>query len=359
MKNFYYFDWATYPLYPKELVDDFTNLIKIPNFIPKKNIYPQNKKIHKKIIELRRNLAKFLDVDSDEIFFVKNATEAFNLSVDILNSYSSKNDIFLYNFDNHKKINQIVKEKLKLKIIEYKLFNHSGDADYNNINHLNGKNIKGIYINHLHGIYGLLSEVEKINKRADQLLIIDLSHSISRVKISLKKLNADIAFFSGYKLFGLEGAGVIFISKKTQKNVDQKILEKIKSEDDIFIKPVLSMLYSLNFLNQIGIDNINQKLIQKTQRFINPFRLSNKIEFLPGVFYAKCATGYGIISLRFKNIPISELVDFFISKGIYLRLENHCYQNKKNFIRISFHFLTSDQEIDYLIKNIQEIEKNI
>ena len=359
MRNLYYFDWATFPIYPKELTDNYKILLKLPNFIPKKNIFPQNKEVEKKIDQLRINIAKFLEVSADEIFFVKSASEAFNLTIEILNKKFYSKEIFLYNFDNHKKINQLVKERLRLKVIEYKLFSHSGDADYNHINQLNNKNVKGIYINHLHGVYGLLSEIEKIKKRCDQILIVDLSHSVSRVKINLRKLNVDIAFFSGYKLFGLEGAGVIFISKKTQKNVDQKILEKIKSEDDIFIKPVLSMFYSLNFLSQFGIDNIHQKLIQKTQRFINPFRLSSKIEFLPGVFYAKCATGYGVISLRFKNIPASELIDFFISKGIYLRLENHCYQNEKNFIRISFHFLTGDQEIDYLIKNIQEIEKNI
>ncbi|MFN4212692.1 MAG: aminotransferase class V-fold PLP-dependent enzyme [Microgenomates group bacterium] len=359
MNKFYYFDWATYPLYPKELTNDFFKLLKIPNFIPRKNIFPQNRKIEKKIDDLREKIAKFLDVAPEEIFFVKNATEAFSLTVDILNKELKSSDIFLYNFDNHKKINQLVKEKLRLKIIEYKLFSHSGDADYNHINKINNKNIKAICVNHLHGVYGLLSEIEKIKKRPDQLLIADLSHSISRVKINLKKLNIDIAFFSGYKLFGLEGAGVIFLSKSTQKFIDQKILDKIKSEDDIFIKPVLSMVYSLNFINKNGIDNIHQKLIKKTQMFIKPFRISNKIEFLPGVFYAKCATGYGIISFRFKNIPSSELVDFFESKKIYVRLEGHCYQNEKNFIRISLHFLTKDEEIEYLIKNIQEIEKNI
>lgn len=351
----YYFDWATFPLYPKEISVDFYKLFKKPIIHPYKNVLSYNKETKKDIDKIREKIAFFINAKPEEIFFTKSATDSLAKIIKIFNKILEKDEEILYNYDNHIKINKIIKDNLKIKKIDYNLFPHSGDVDWRDINKKITKKTRLIFINHLHGIYGLLAEPEKIEKNNNHILIGDISHSISRTSIDIKKTKFDIAFFSSYKIFGMEGAGICYLSERVQKIFGKKNITNFENWDALNVTSILSLKPAINFFIEKKIKKIKEKLTFLTQYFINNFRFEDNIDFLPGAFYAKCATGYGIISFRFKNIPSIDLVNFFEKESIYVRISNHCYKKNEDFIRVSFHFLTKEDQIDYLVNKIKKI----
>lgn len=355
----YYFDYATYPVYPQEIINNINKILKKPITPFYKNILSLNKKNFYEINKVRTTVAQFINAKPSEIFFVKSASDAFLKIVNLINESATLDEEFLYNFDNHEKINKIVKNQLKIKIISYKLFSHSGDADYQDINNKINKKTKAIYINHLHGVYGLLAEPEKINKTNNLILIGDISHSISRTPINIKKTNFDIAFFSSYKVFGIEGSGIIYINEKTQDFFGKEKIKNLEDWPNLNLFSILTIKKGIDYLRKIGIENVNKYLTELTQIFVKELRFEEKIIPLPGVFFAKCYTGYGIISFRIKNIPSIELKDYFEKQKIYLRISNHCYKNKNDYIRVSFHYQTKINEIEYLIKSIKNLAKEL
>jgi cysteine desulfurase/selenocysteine lyase len=137
-------------------------------------------------------------------------------------------------------------------------------------------------------------------------------------------------------------------------------LKKIFEEKEVSYLNIITLGKCVDLIKNIGLENIKNYLLNLTQLFINDLRFEDeeKIEFLPGVFYAKCATGYGIISFKFKKIKNSEVLPIFEKNKIYLRLSNHCYHKSENkfdqIIRVSIHI---NNRLDEIKKTTQLIKK--
>jgi len=362
-KQIIYLDNATMPQKPKGIIDFIKKTHQGLYLNPYKSKYFLAKQMKEKIEEAREKIAHFLGVKSEEIFFSHSASFSLKKIIKIFNINSDNNDEFLYSDDDHLKVVNEIK-KVKGKLIEYQLFSHSGDANWQDINKKITKRTKIIFLNHIHGIYGLASEPEKIEKNKS-FIFLDISHSIGKIPIDVKKLNVDMVVFSGYKIFAPEGIGVCYLSTSVQKNLNINLekLREIFEEKEIPYLNIVTLDKCVDLIKNIGLENIKNHLLNLTQQFVSDLRFEDeeKIEFLPGVFYSKCATGYGIVSFKFKKIKTSEILPIFEKNKIYLRISNHCYQKTENkfdqIIRLSMHINNQLDEIKKTTKLIKEILK--
>lgn len=355
-KNVIYLDSSTYPQKPKIIINKLKKDLSNFFYPPYKNIYQENLKNEKQIETTKKTIAKFLNVKENEIFFTFGSTDSLKKLVKLINEKINPEEEILFSKDDH---NEVVKniKKINAKKIEYDLFPHSGDCDWRDINKKINNKTKFIFVNHIHGIYGLEAETEKIDKK-NSFLLLDLSQSISRIRCDLKFKKADAAFFSGYKIFGLEGIGVCYINEKLQNYFSKEKIKKIFSQRNIPFIGIKSIYYGINFINKIGIDNIHMYLTNITQEAIkNLIKISN-LEFLPGAYYTNCATGYGILSFYINGISPAEIIPFLEKNNIYLRGEKLCYnQNyqKQPFFRISMHINNDTEDINKLVEFLKII----
>ena len=355
-----YLDNATMTQKPKEIIDFISETYKNLYLNPHKSKYILAKYMEEEIEKVREKIAYFLGVSKEEIFFSHSATFFLKKIIEIFNIKYNNNDEFLYNEDDHFKVVYEIK-KIKGKLIEYQLFSHSGDANWQDINKKIKEKTKIIFLNHIHGIYGLASEPEKIKKNKS-FIFLDISHSIGKIPINLKKLNVDIAVFSGYKIFSPEGIGICYFSSDVQKNLNLKLeeLKEIFEEREVPYINIVTLGKCIDLIKTIGLEKIRNYLLNLTQEFVNDLRFEDeeKIEFLPGVFYSKCSTGYGVVSFKFKKIKNSEVLPIFEKNKIYLRLSNHCYNKTENkfdqIIRASIHI---NNQLDEIKKTTDLIKK--
>ncbi len=341
-----YFDNATTTQLPINTITFLKNELDNVITLPKKGYYRNHLKQEKQIEDGRLKIANFLGVDPDEIFFTFGASNSLGIIADIINYNFGLNGEILFNDDDHESILKSISQ-IKMKKNIYRLFPHSGDADWRDINHKNSKKTRAIFVNHIHGKYGLQSEVEKIEKK-NALLILDISQSVSKIKIDLHHLKADFAFFSANKIFGLNGCGVLFISKNVSKKIKINFTKIREIERNISWLSLLSLFYGIKFVQEIGIRSIHHQLINLTQYAISKLRKIKKINFLPGPAFAECITGYGILSFYISNRASIDILPLLEENKIIVRLGRHCYKNDSDYLRISFHINNNNKEIDKL-----------
>lgn len=175
-------------------------------------------------------VAKFINASSyKEIIFVRNSTEGLNLlSNTVGKKLLGKDDIVvLTEMEHHSNIVPwlMLKKEIGFKI-EYIPVKDDYTLDiewFKDLIKSKGKKIKIVSVVHISNVLGIKNDVEeifKISKGVEAFNILDVAQSIARVKVDVKKLGCDALVFSGHKIYGPTGTGVVYIKMDTFKDLE-------------------------------------------------------------------------------------------------------------------------------------------
>lgn len=385
------------------------NLANINNKNIKNSITSNN------IVEETRDLIKeFLNTNKeDSIIFTKSATESLNIAISgILNSL-----LYTKNTNNNKEINivstvldhsslivpiinsineynnkkDIIKNEYK-KNINLKLANINDNytLDYSNLEEIIDEktnvlllilksNVTGEIIN-LDKVFNILSK-----KNSKPIILADASQLIGQNKLDLNKYNLDFVCFSGHKMFSNFGVGILYIKDNTNKKnkldispilyggrMTQDIqIDKINnnyittfSNDESYyeagtmnIESILTLNTAINYINEIGIDNIQNYISNLTNYLYN--KLKSEIQDI--IIYSDIDYGSAIISFNIPNIHPHDITSILESNNIYIRSGRICAYNlvneKMNFSvnRVSLSIYNTKEEIDIFVNALKEI----
>ncbi|CUR53363.1 IscS subfamily cysteine desulfurase [Buchnera aphidicola] len=173
----------------------------------------------KAIEKSRINIAKLIHADPREIIFTSGATESNNLALKgIYEFYKKKNIHFLTSLIEHKSVLDSCRylENQGCQITYLKP-NKYGIIDVLELK----KNILPhtllvsiIHVNNETGIIQNISEISKICQKKKIFLHVDATQSIGKIKINVQKLNIDLLSFSGHKIYGPKGIGILYIRRR-------------------------------------------------------------------------------------------------------------------------------------------------
>jgi len=179
--------------------------------------------------EAHQIVADFLNADSyKEIVFTRNTTEGLNLLVNTYGKQNlSKGDIVIISeMEHHSNIVpwQILQKEIDFEI-KYIPVKENFDLDLNwleNEIQKEGERIKVVSVVHISNVLGTLNPVKEITELAHRVgafVIIDAAQSIPHIKVDVKDIDCDALVFSGHKVYGTTGSGVLFCK--------ENILEKL------------------------------------------------------------------------------------------------------------------------------------
>ncbi len=174
-------------------------------------------------------VADFLNADSyEEIVFTRNTTEGLNLLVNTYGKQNlSKGDIVIISdMEHHSNIVpwMILQKEIGFEI-RYIPIDKNFDLDINWLEETikkEGKRVKIVSVVHISNVLGTLNSVKKISEIAHKVgafMIVDAAQSIPHVKVDVKDIDCDALVFSGHKVYGPTGSGVMYCKKN--------ILEKL------------------------------------------------------------------------------------------------------------------------------------
>lgn len=328
----------------------------------------------------RKKVQAFLNAKHDfEINFTSGTTDAINLVARGLEKIiQSDDEIIISELEHHSNIVpwQMLSQKTgaKLKFIPLKL---DGTLDMKVFEEILSDKTKLVSVNHVSNALGVVNPIEEIIEKAhakSAWVLIDGAQAVPHKKVDVQALDADFYAFSGHKMYGPTGVGILYGKKDILNQLQPykgggEMIESVYMDHSTYaglpfkyeagtpnIAGNIVLGNAIDFMNEVGIDFIydhEQSLIKYTKE---------KLSEIPEIeIYGKNAPSSGAVSFNIKSKGVhSSDVGMILDKmGIAVRTGHHCCQpimrklEIPGTVRASFGVYNTQDEVDELIKGVK------
>ena len=333
---------------------------------------------------VRDKVMKFLGASyHEEIIFTSGSTEALNL---ISYSWGNQNlepgdEIILTTLEHHANIVPWhflrSRKDIKLTWIDP---DENGQVSFDMINEKISSKTKMVCITHMSNVFGSIIDVKKIChelKKRGIVSVLDGSQAIVHLEVDVKSIGCDFYTFTGHKLFGPTGTGVLYVNKSRISEMVPFIgggeMIRNVSKDNITYNqsPFLFEAGTPGIAEIIGlgaaidfVQNLDRKAVLDYEKSISEYtRIElEKLDWL--VRHCFHEDNLAIFSFSMKgNAHAHDIATILDSNGVAVRSGHHCAQPLMNFIgvaatcRASLALYNTEQEIDILISSLKKCKK--
>ncbi len=381
-----YFDNAATSQKPISVVDRISSYYKNENSNIHRGVHYLSQKATDEYEQSRNKIASYLNANhSSEIIFTKGTTDGINLVASSFGELLKQGDeIIISAMEHHSNIVpwQLLAERKRLKLKVVPIL-ESGLLDMEAFTKLLSKRTKIVAVTHISNTLGIINPVKKIIKKAHEIgakVLIDGAQSIQHEKINLKELDCDFFVFSGHKVFGPTGIGVLYgkseiLNKMPPYQGGGDMIEKVSFNKTTFND--LPFKFEAGTPNIVGgialgtalefIESINHESLIKYEQELLNYALEQLSEIENIRFYGESKNKTSVISFNVGEIHPFDIGTLLDKQGIAVRTGHHCTQPIMDFykipgtIRVSFSIYNTRDEIDLFIialkKAISILEK--
>ena len=375
-----YLDNASTSQKPQAVLDTINSVYTKSNANVHRALYSLGTEATEKYEDSRKKIANFIGAHSEkEIIFTSGATESLNLLAYSLSSdLGPEDEILISEMEHHSNIIpwQQLAKRTGAKI-QYIPISVDGELDLSEENNLFNSNTKIVSITHVSNVLGTINPIKKISSMAHQygaVLIIDGAQGAAHKKINVKDLGCDFYAFSGHKMLGPTGSGVLWgklnlldnmepfmsggemIDKVTMTSATwNEVPYKFEAGTPNFIQAI-GLGAAVEYLESIGMDQITDHEKELTSYALNKLQTINNIKI-----HGSGNNRIGVVSFNIENIHPHDLAQFLNEYNIALRVGHHCAQpllsklNETSTARLSTYLYNDEQDIDKLCSALQEI----
>lgn len=377
-----YFDSASTTQKPKSVINSITDFYKKLNANVHRGTYQIAENATLKYENSRKKIAKFINAQNNEIIFTKSTTESINLiSYSLGFNFFKKNDeILITEMEHHSNIVpwQMISKKFNL-ILKYIPIDENGELNISDLSRLITNKTKLLSITHMSNVLGTINPINKILSYAKErniLTLIDAAQSISHIPIDVKKLNCDYLVFSGHKIMGPTGIGILYGKERLLNSMDPfltggHMIENVNMENSTY--------NSSPFKFEAGTPNIAQAIgLGEAIDFYNKYDFNDMHDYLDDLFvyliktlksipgiklYSYSKNSGPVISFTIKNLHAYDIAKLLDTSKICIRSGHHCAQpilnkfNLESINRISLYYYNTKLEIDLLNKSLLKVIK--
>tara|TARA_B100001250_G_scaffold396628_1_gene402810 strand:+ start:2207 stop:3403 length:1197 start_codon:yes stop_codon:yes gene_type:complete len=380
--NLIYLDSASTSQKPKIVLDTIKNVYERYNANVHRALYDLGSKSTELYENSREIISKLINAPSSkEIIFTSGTTASINLLSYSLESKLQKNDeILISHMEHHANI--VPWQQLAKRIgakLRYLPLTESGDIDLTNSKKYFTNKTKIVSITHMSNVLGTINPIKKIAKMAKSIgaiYIIDGAQSVSHMNVNVQDLDCDFLAFSGHKMLGPTGVGILWGKMALLNDLDPflsggEMIDKVNLEsstwNDVPYKfeagtpnyvQAIGMGEAVKYLLNIGMNNIHNYEKELTSYAIE------KLQNIPSIkIYGEPDKKGGVISFNIKNIHPQDLAQFLNEDNICMRVGHHCAQpllktlNETSTARISFYIYNDFSDIDKLVDSINSTIK--
>ena len=331
----------------------------------------------------RQKVKKFLNAEKEEeIIFTRGTTESINLVAYCFGKafIQPGDEILITAMEHHSNIVpwQIMcaERNAILKVIP---MNPKGELLMHEFEKLVNSRTKLVSITHISNALGTINPIKSIIQIAHQhnvKVLVDGAQSAPHMKIDVQDLDVDFFVFSGHKLFGPTGIGVLYgkadlLNQMPPYQGGGDMIKSVTFEETTYntlplkfeagtpmIAEVMGLGVAIDYIQSIGLENIvewEKELLQHA---------TSKIKQIPGLRMIGEAEEKGsLISFTIDGLHPLDIGTLLDLKGIAIRTGHHCAQPVMNFFQVpgtaraSFAFYNTKDEIDYFIDTLLDITK--
>ena len=325
--------------------------------------------------DARMKVAKFINAETDEVVFTSGATEGLNIIANGFfdNLIEPGDEIIISNSEHASNVLPWFRLANKHNaIVKFAELDSNLHITVDSIKSIITPKTKIIALAEITNVVGDIRPIKEICKLAHDnniFVVCDGAQSVPHKKTDVKDSDVDFLVFSGHKMCGPTGIGVLYGKKELLESIEPLILgggmnESFDSPDEIYLKDlpqrleagtpniagVIGLGAAIDYLDKIGMDNISI-YEQKLKKY-----LIDKLSKFPYVQVINEEADSGIVAFNIEGI-FSQDVAFYLNKyNVCVRAGNHCAKILKdeigvtNTCRISLYFYNTKEDIDALVK---------
>ncbi|MCX8010493.1 MAG: cysteine desulfurase [Ignavibacteria bacterium] len=380
-KPLIYFDNAATTQKPQSVIDSISNYYSTINSNIHRGVHFLSEQATIAYESSRTKIKNFINARSEkEIIFTRGTTEGINL---IANSFGKAfikdgDEIIISTMEHHSNIVpwQILCEekKAKLKIIP---ITDSGELILEAFENLITERTKLISLVHVSNSLGTINPIKRVIEIAHQRnipVLIDGAQAVAHLKVDVRELDCDFYAFSGHKIFGPTGIGVLYGKEELLNELPPyqgggDMIRSVTFEKTLYndlpnkfeagtpnIAGAIGLGYAIDYLNQIGLDKTSKYEQELLEYATNSLATIDGLEII-GTAKEKAS----VISFTIKDIHPHDIGTILDREGIAIRTGHHCTQplmkrfNVPATARASFAFYNTKEEIDIFINALQKV----
>jgi len=387
-----YFDNAATSQKPRQVIEAIKDFYENHNANVHRAVHTLSQEASELYECAHEEVAKFINAGGmEETVFVRGTTEAINLVAYAwgLHNLKKEDEIIVSLMEHHSNIVpwEIISRMngFKIKYIE---INDDGTLNYQSLENLLSKKTKIVCVSHVSNVTGIVNDIKRIARIAHEhgaLVLVDGAQSVPHMPVNVKDLNADFLAFSGHKMLGPTGIGVLhgkreilekmepfhgggemirevsFNPKTKHCSIGWNVLPWKFEAGTPNVCGGVGLLEAVKYLKRLGMKNVKAH-----EEMLTEYALSRLQDCCPKIkIYgtkdtsAKC----GIIPFGFEGLSSHDIALFLDNYGIMVRSGFHCAQPLHEILKLSsstrasFYIYNTREEIDRFTEILKEIEQ--
>jgi len=376
-----YLDNASTTQKPKAVLDAINSMYSETNANVHRSIYSLGSLATKKFEKAREKISSFISANSEkEIIFTSGTTESINLLAhSIGNTLKPGDEILVSEMEHH---SNLVPWQLAAKRTGANLafipLSEKGELDLSEPERYFKPSTKIVAITHVSNVLGTVNPLKIIAELAHKVgavFIVDGAQAAPHQFVDVKELNCDFYTFSGHKMLGPTGIGVLWGKLEMLESMDPfmgggEMIDSVSMKSSTWnevpykfeagtpnIVQAVGLGAAIDYINSIGINEISSHEKNLTDYALN--KLSQLDDFK---IFGNATERTGVISFNLNGIHPHDLAQFLNEDNIAIRVGHHCAQpllsslNQNSIARLSIYIYNSEKDIDKFYQSLIKIK---
>ena len=336
----------------------------------------------------RETVRKFINAKSvNEIVFTRGTTEGLNLiASSFCEAFMQEGDeVIVSTVEHHSNIVpwqlQQPRKGIVLKVIP---MDDNGAMDLQAFEKMISQKTKIVSISHVSNVLGTINPVEEVIRIAHEHnipVVVDGAQSTPHFKVDMQQLDCDFFVFSGHKVYGPTGIGVLYgkeawLDKLPPYQGGGEMIEHVSFEKSTFERPPLKfeagtpdyiattgLATALDYVSALGMDAIQKHEEELTRYAISQLQMIEGMKLFGVPSHADVTRLHhdAVLSFQLRDIHHMDMGTLLDRLGIAIRTGHHCAQPLMNRLgvlgtsRASFALYNTKEEVDALVAGIKRI----
>jgi cysteine desulfurase/selenocysteine lyase len=381
-KRLAYLDSAATTLKPLSVVEEMDRYYRLETSNVHRGLYWLSENATTKFEATRDKIRDLINApDRRQVIFTKGTTESINLVAQsyVRNFLNEGDEILLSQMEHHSNIVpwQMIAQEKKLKIGVIPINEHGEIIleEYQKLLTPKVKFVSVVYVSNALGTINPIKEMIKMAHAVGAKFFVDAAQAISHKKVDVQDLDCDFLGFSGHKMFGPTGVGVLFgkmelleamppyqgggdmidvvtFEKTTYNNLPHKFEAGTPS-----ISAVIGLGKAVDYIQQVGVENI-----KKVEDELLAYA-TEKLSSIPGFkIYGTARDKASVISFGMEGIHPHDIASLIDKEGVAIRTGHHCAQPLMKFFnvpatcRASLSVYNNKADIDQLYQGLVKVK---
>lgn len=388
-KPLIYLDNASTTQKPNQVIDAITDYYQNHNANIHRAVYALAEEATEAYEATRDKIADFLNIPNrQEIIFVRGTTEAINLVAYAWGrTHIQKDDIIVTTeYEHHSNIVpwQLLTQETGAKL-KYIRMDDDGELILDDLKeYLATGKVRLVTFSLMSNVLGTITDAKKIIQMCKETpggkvrTLVDGAQAVPHMQVDITQLGCDFFAFSGHKMLGPTGIGVLWVKKDVLESMapfhggGDMIREVHKYEttwNDLPYKfeagtpniaDVVGLGAAIDYINRIGISNIREHEVELTKYAIEKLSAVKGLHIYGTKDISKRG---GVISFNFADVHPHDVAQIIDEEGIAVRSGHHCAQvlmerlNIAATSRASFYIYNTKHDVDVLVNSLNIVAK--